>query len=154
MAEALEAMKRTRTLRKRQRVLAGLARSFARVELLVDRVAWGLRRRFGRLGPLQIVAYRSFGTPLGVVLRGRVLEASILERSLPTDSAFRSFRRMLRRFFSRELPEATVRAQLGMSATAGTTDDEGYFEIPVVSSALADAGAWKSAEVEVVAAKV
>lgn len=154
MAEALEAMKRTRTLRKRQRVLAGLARFFARVELVVDRVVWGLRRRFGRLGPLQIVTYRGFGSARRVVLRGRVLEASVLERSLPADSAFRSFRRMLRRFFSRELPKATMRAQLGASTAFGSTDDEGYFDLPDLSPDITASGHWQTAEVEVVAAQV
>jgi len=154
MSEALEEMPATRTVRRRQRLLAGAVRSFARLELLLDRVVWGLRRRFGRLGPLQVVAYRGFGTAARVVLRGRVLEASALERSLPADSAFRSFRRMLRRFFSRELPDATVCAQLGTSAAGGSTDDEGYFELPVVSPGPADTGDWTVAEVQVVGAPV
>ncbi|HKO50518.1 MAG TPA: phosphatase domain-containing protein [Polyangiaceae bacterium] len=154
MVEALEEMKRTRTLRQRQRLFAGAVRFFARLELLIDRVVWGLRRRFGRLGPLQIVTYRGFGTAAQVVLRGRVLEASVLERSLPADSTFRSFRRMLRRFFARELPDASVRAQLGASAVAGSTDDEGYFDLSVVSPDLAETDEWKRAEVEVVGAKV
>ena len=154
MPAAREELKRTRALRERQRVLARVARFAARVELLVDRVVWGLRRRFGRLGPLQIVTYRAFGTAARVVLRGRVLEASALERSLPADTAFRSFRRMLRRFFSRELPEATVRAELGTSAALGKTDDEGYFELPVCSPDLSGSGDWQSAEIEVVAAQV
>ncbi|MEI9952734.1 MAG: phosphatase domain-containing protein [Pseudomonadota bacterium] len=154
MPEALEETQRTRTVRRRQRLLAGVLRFFARIELLVDRVVWGLRRRFGRLGPLQIVSYRGFGTAARVVLRGRVLEASVLERSLPADSAFRSFRRMLRRFFSRELPDATVRARLGTSAVGGSTNDEGYFDLSVVSPDLAETGDWKSAEVEVLGAQV
>src|SRR4051812_325136 len=140
MSRALEELPRTRSLRSRQRRLARMLRFLARVELLLDRVVWGFRRRFGRLGPLQVVAYRGFGTAARVVLRGRVLEASALERSLPADSAFRSFRRMLRRFFSRELPDATVRAAIGASAVVGSTDDEGYFELEVHSPDLAAVG--------------
>jgi len=154
MSEALEETKGTRALRRRQRVLASVVRVFARVELLVDRVVWGLRQRFGRLGPLQIVAYRGFGTVARVALRGRVLEASVLERSLPADSRLRSFRRMLRRFFSRELPDATVRARLGTSAVDGCTDDEGYFDLTVPAPDLGDAAPWSLAEIEVVGAKV
>jgi phosphatidate phosphatase APP1 len=144
----------TRTVRGRQRLVAAGRRLFARLELVVDRVVWGLRRRFGRLGPLQIVTYRGFGTASRAVVRGRVLEASALERSLPADSAFRSFRRMLRRFFASELPEARVRAELGGREVAGSTDDEGYFDLPVISPELSGAGDWKSAEVEVVGAPV
>jgi len=154
MSGELEEQAGTRSVRRRQRLLAGVVRFFAHFELFRDRVVWGVRRSFGRLGPLQIVTYRGFGTAARVVLRGRVLETSALERSLPADSAFRSFRRMLARFFSRELPEATVRAKLGASAVGGITDDEGYFDLPLVAPDLAGAGDWKQAEVEVVAAKL
>ena len=145
---------KTRTVRTRQRIVAAVLRSFARVEVVFDRVVWGLRRRFGHLGPLQIVTYRGFGTAERAVLRGRVLEASALERSLPADSAFRSFRRMLRRFFSQEVPDASVRAELGHGSVRSTTDDEGYFDMPVELPAVDAPGDWQTAEVEVVEAPV
>ena len=154
MSGALEELPRTRAIRRRQRLFARVLRAFARLEIVVDRAVWGLRRRFGRLGPLQVVTYRGFGTVAGAVLRGRVLEASVLERSLPEDSTLTSFRRMLRRFFSRELPEAAVRAELGSCAVGGHTDDEGYFELPIVSPDLGGAGDWHSVGVAVVGATV
>jgi phosphatidate phosphatase APP1 len=154
MSGPLEETQGTRTLRTRQRFWAGALRFFARLELVVDKVVWGLRRRFGRLGPLQIVTYRGFGTREHAVVRGRLLEASVLERSLPADTAFRNFRRMLRRFFSREVPEATLKAALGATAVGGTTDDEGYFDLPVPAPALPSREAWQTAEVEVVSAQV
>jgi phosphatidate phosphatase APP1 len=145
---------KTRTVRTRQRIVAAVLRSFARVEVVFDRVVWGLRRRFGHLGPLQIVTYRGFGTAQRAVLRGRVLEASALERSLPADSAFRSFRRMLRRFFSQEVPDVSVRAELGHGSVRSTTDDEGYFDMPVELPAVDAPGDWQTAEVQVVDAPV
>ena len=154
MSAALEETKDTRSAREQQRFWARVIRVLARGELLVDRVVWGLRRRFGRLGPLQIVSYRGFGTKARVVLRGRVLEASVLERSLPADSAFKSFRRMWRRFLSHELPEATLRARLGTTSQVGITDDEGYFALPIATPSVSDTSEWTRAEVEVVSAKV
>ncbi|HEX2876404.1 MAG TPA: phosphatase domain-containing protein [Polyangiaceae bacterium] len=154
MSGTLEETQGTRTLRTWQRFWAGALRFFARLELVVDKVVWGLRRRFGRLGPLQIVTYRGFGTREHAVVRGRLLEASVLERSLPADTAFRNFRRMLRRFFSREVPEATLKAALGASAVGGTTDDEGYFDLPVPAPALPSRESWQTAEVEVVSTQV
>ena len=154
MPGPLEETPRTRTARTRQRAYAGVLRFVARLELLLDRVVWGLRRRFGRLGPLQLVTYRGFGTAERAVVRGRLLEASVLERSLPDDSAFKSFRRMLRRFFAHEVPQARVHAALGASSVNGTTDDEGYFDMPVDTPELGAAGDWHSAEVEVVGAPV
>ncbi|HET7539945.1 MAG TPA: phosphatase domain-containing protein [Polyangiaceae bacterium] len=154
MPGALEETKDTRAARRQQRTWARVVRFLARIELLIDRVVWGLRQRFGRLGPLQIVSYRGFGTKERVVLRGRVLEASVLERSLPADSTFRSFRRMLRRFLSRELPEATLNARLGANSQVGVTDDEGYFALPIAVPNTAGSSEWLRAEVEVVSAKV
>lgn len=150
----LEETQATRTVRTRQRLWAATLRVFARIELVVDKVVWGLRRKFGRLGPLQIVTYRGFGTREHAVVRGRLLEASVLERSLPADSAFRNFRRMLRRFFSREVPEAKLKAALGASAVGGTTDDEGYFDLPLLAPALPSTDSWQTAEVEVLSTEV
>ncbi|HEY6080039.1 MAG TPA: phosphatase domain-containing protein [Polyangiaceae bacterium] len=140
----------TRAARFRQRAWASGLRWLAQLELRFDRVFWWLRRRLGRLGPLQLVAFRSFGTAERALLRGRVLEASALERSLPEDSRWRNVRRMLRRFNSRELPAARVRARLGERVVEGTTDDEGYFELAI---APADGEQrWREPELEVVAA--
>jgi len=47
-----------------------------------------------------------------------------------------------------------VHARLGASAVGGSTDDEGYFDLSLVSPDLAGAGNWKRAEIEVVAAKL
>jgi phosphatidate phosphatase APP1 len=58
-----------------------------------------------------------------------VLEASVLERSLPEDGRLRSMRRMLRRFNSREVPHAVITATWGASDAQGLTDDEGYFDL-------------------------
>lgn len=145
---------KTRTLRRRQRLWAAILRALARVELRIDRLVWGFRRRFGRLGPLQVITYRSFGTPREATLCGRIVEASMLERSLPSDTRFRSFRRMLRRFNSRELPEALVRAEFGTSVVQGVTDDEGYFALRIIEPELPDRGVWKTADVEVVGSPV
>lgn len=151
MSRALE---ETKGVRRRQRWRSRVIRSLSRIEFVVDRVHWGLRQRYGRLGPLQVVTYRGFGTEAHAVLRGRVLEASVLERSLPADSTFRSLRRMLRRFLSRELPGATLSARFGASAVAGVSDDEGYFALPLVSPDFEHQSGWTSAEIEIVGAKV
>lgn len=145
----------TQRLRFWQRLLAGALRAFAKLELLFDRVFWGLRRRFGRLRPLQVVTYRGYGTATRVHVCGRVLEASVLERSLPNDTRLRSFRRMLRRFNSRELPEASLSAKWGAAQVAGVTDDEGYFDLEIAPGAPPPADHdWNSAQVQVVGCPV
>jgi phosphatidate phosphatase APP1 len=139
----------TQRLRFWQRTLAALLRAFAKLELLFDRVFWGLRRRFGRLRPLQVVTYRGYGTATRAHVRGRVLEASVLERSLPDDTRLRSFRRMLRRFNSREVPDVSINAQWGAQQVAGVTDDEGYFDLELAPGAPPPAEHdWNDARVE------
>jgi phosphatidate phosphatase APP1 len=154
MTAAKEDSPQTRTVRRYQRAWAFALRALSRLELLSDRVFWGFRRRYGSLGPVQVAAYRSFGTAQGALVRGRVLEASVLERSLPRDSSWRNFRRMLRRFSSNEVPDVSVRAQLGLNSAEGLTDDEGYFDVTLQAPELEGAGEWKTAEVQVVAAPV
>jgi phosphatidate phosphatase APP1 len=126
----------------------------ARIESGFDRVFWWVRRRIGRLGPLQLVIFRSFGTEQRALVRGRVLEASALERSLPEDSRWRNVRRMLRRFNSHELPEAQVRGCVNERerAALGVTDDEGYFELELAPGH--GSRGWLQTELEVVAAAV
>lgn len=154
MTGAHEDRPETRTVRRYQRAWAAIIRALARLELRLDRVVWGVRRRFGRLGPLQIVPYRGFGTAVGATVRGRVLEASVLERSLPADTRLRSFRRMLRRFNSSEVPDVAVRAELGLNSAQTVTDDEGYFDVPVAGPELAAVGQWKTVELQLVSAPV
>lgn len=141
----------TRNLRLLQRLWASVVRALSRIERSFDFIRWGLRSRFGRLGPLRIVAFRSFGTSHGAVVRGRVLEASTLERSLPVDSRLRNVRRMLRRFHSREVPRASMRVCLGADTVEGSTDAEGYFDLFLARSDAAPSGShWQSAEVQVI----
>lgn len=144
----------TRTLRAWQRLWARLVRFASRLELLLHRLRWGLRRRYGRLGPLQLVTYRTFGNAQQLSVRGRVVEASTLARSLPADSRFQSVRRTLRRFHTREVPDVSVRVTFGAQRVSGTTDHEGYFEVTIPQPELGGPGAWKTAEVELTSAPV
>ncbi len=154
MAGAPEERQATRTVRRQQRLWALFVRAISRLELRLDQLVWGLRRRFGKLGPVQVIPYRSFGTAAGALVRGRVVEASVIERSLPADTRLRSFRRMLRRFNSSEVPDVSVRTELGLSSAEGVTDDEGYFELALAAPELSGGGTWKAAEVQALAAPV
>jgi phosphatidate phosphatase APP1 len=141
----------TRWVRARQRLVVLLQRLAARIEQLFDKVRWGLRRRYGRLGPLEILAYRGFGTASSVRLTGRVVEARVLRRSTPADRRWRNFVRMVRRFLSDEVPFAEVRARLGAHEASGRCDEEGYFYLQL--AAAAD-GLWQSADIELTGAPV
>ncbi len=161
----------TQVVRVWQRLSAAGMRALSRAEVAVDQARWGLRRRYGTLGPLLLVNYCGYGTRTQATLRGRVLEAVEFPPWLPEDRGFANFRHMWRRFNSNELPGAEVRATWGSSTVTGVTDDEGYFELslalpevePIAGSPAsatneptcphaASGGDWHEAEVEVIAA--
>ncbi len=86
---------------------------------LIDRMGWR--------NPLQIVAYRGYGTAQAVTVRGRVLEDPGLSAAADNDSVWTNLANMARRFASDEVPNAQVRVSgLGHSVVA-ITDEEGYF---------------------------
>jgi phosphatidate phosphatase APP1 len=139
----------THRVRKRQRLVAQLWRLVARCEGWFDRLLLAIRRRIGHAGPIAIHAYRGFGTPERMWLMGRVVEA--LRVSLPSvaDSRRRNFVRMLRNFLSREIPGATVAADVsGDARVLVQADEEGYFRA-ALPGALEPAG-WRAARLELV----
>ncbi len=68
---------------------------------LIDRMGWR--------DPLQIVAYRGYGTAQAVTVRGRVLEDPGLSPAADNDSVWTNLANMARRFASDEVPNAQVR---------------------------------------------
>ena len=86
----------------------------------------------GRLRPLQLLAYRSYGTAQRFYLKGRLLADPGLRPATATDSAWRNFRSMVRRFNSREVAGAELLAELpDGSLHPVTTDAEGYFRLVI-----------------------
>ena len=86
--------------------------------------------RRGWRRPLQIDAYRSYGTATKFYIKGRLLADPGLVAATATDSRWRNFRSMVRRFNSREVAGADLMAELpDGSQHLVTTDDEGYFTL-------------------------
>ena len=101
--------------------------------------------RKGRLKRLQLDAYRSYGTAAKFYLKGRLLGDPELQPQAATDSSWRNFRSMVRRFNSREIAGADLVAELpDGSLHTVTTDDEGYFTLILEPHALPapDAYLW------------
>ncbi|MBH8569239.1 DUF2183 domain-containing protein [Microvirga sp. STS02] len=93
--------------------------------------------RRGWLRPLQIDAYRSYGTAAKFYIKGRLLADPGLTAATATDSGWRNFRSMVRRFNSREVAGADLVAELpDGSQHLVTTDDEGYFTLVIEPKAL------------------
>jgi phosphatidate phosphatase APP1 len=124
------------------------------VESGIDRLRWAARRRWGRVGPLEILAYRGFGTAGRWALVGRVIETRMIGRPAATDSGWRNLWRTLRRFYSREIPGARLRARCGGAVIEGDTDEEGYFHLALEPAGAAPSSPWQAAELELTACPV
>ena len=93
--------------------------------------------RRGWLRPLQIEAYRSYGTAAKFYIKGRLVADRGIAAATATDSRWRNFRSMVRRFNSREIAGADLAAELpDGSQHLVTTDDEGYFTLLIEPPAL------------------
>jgi phosphatidate phosphatase APP1 len=91
----------------------------------------------GWLRPLQIEAYRSYGTAARFYIKGRLLADPGLVAATAADSRWRNFRSMVRRFNSREIAGADLVAELpDGSQHLVTTDDEGYFTLIIEPHSL------------------
>src|SRR5215210_9213413 len=94
-----------------------------------DRLRFGLKRRMGRIGPVEILPYRGHGTRDKLFLKGRVLELVGIVPPSASDSRRRNLRNMARRFWSSEIPHARVRASHGEHELEAVADEEGFFDL-------------------------
>ena len=99
--------------------------------------------RADRLCPLQLTAYRSYGTTTRFYIKGRLLADMGLTPQTATDSRWRNFRSMVRRFNSREIGGTSLIAELpDGSQHAVTTDNEGYFTLIIEPQVLPEPMAY------------
>ncbi|MVN75610.1 DUF2183 domain-containing protein [Hymenobacter sp. HMF4947] len=93
--------------------------------------------RLGRLRPLHLDVYRSYGTPHRFYLKGRLLADRGLTPQTEADSPWRNFQAMYRRFNSREITGAKIKVALpGHTDYLATTDRNGYFTLVLDPPAL------------------
>jgi phosphatidate phosphatase APP1 len=114
-----------------------------------DRLRFGLKRRMGWIGPIEILPYRGHGTRHRLFLKGRVLEAVGILPSSAVDSWRRNVRNMVRRFLSSEIPHARVRANHGGHELEVVADEEGFFDLRFdLEEPLQDSTSWHPVEIE------
>ena len=118
-------------------------------EVRFDRFRFRLKRRFGLLDPFEILAYRGYGTPRELFLKGRVLEVSAITRSGQNDTAWNNLRNMARRFASDEVAGARVQGSFGRMKVEAVADEEGFFDARFeLPQALAGPTKWHPVELE------
>jgi phosphatidate phosphatase APP1 len=128
-----------------------LTRFAAGIEETFDQLALHLRKRLGSDNPLQIVTYRSYGTPHRLYVKGRVLEKKIIRKSTGKDSVWRNLISMYQRFESDEVPHAQLKVTAEGNDYFVTTDHEGYFTLNITpANPLVWKGIWHELEIELV----
>ena len=86
-----------------------------------------LGHRLGTNHPIQVVPYRTYGTPHRVYVMGRVLEDKKIAAAREGDNFFTNLLNMYKRFESDEVAGATVRLVLPGEDQQAITNEEGYF---------------------------
>lgn len=117
----------------------------------LDAIAFSLRKRLGFQEPLQIVTYRSYGTPNRLYIKGRVLEDKAIEKPTAKDSLWNNIVRMYQRFESDEVPGARLKIIFEGQVHYATTDPEGYFVFNLTTETpLLHEDMWHKIEIELV----
>lgn len=97
------------------------------VDEKLDKVRSIIRERFGTSQPLQIVPYRSYGTPEHIYVKGRVLEDKGINKATAKDDILTNLVNMYKRFESDEVPGAKLLLKIGDQYHNAVADHEGYF---------------------------
>lgn len=127
----------------------------AGLESTVDDLMFELRARLGKNDPLQIVTYRSYGTPDRLYVKGRVLEDKGIKKATVEDNLFQKVVAMYKRFESDEVPGARLSVELQGKRYEVITDSEGYFIVnlqPVTPLHYEDM--WHEVHIELVESKL
>ena len=128
------------------------------VSLVEDRwddLRAGLDRTLGLNDPVQIVPYRTYGTPRRVYVKGRVLEDKGITSAGDKDTILDNLLNMYKRFESDEVPGAVLKVMLVDEEHTVTTDEEGYFVLdlnPV--SPILNEDLWHQIPLQLVSAPI
>lgn len=111
-----------------RRVLAEFA---GNLDETFDELRRRLNERLGGSNPIKIVAYRGYGRPGRLYLKGRVLRDEGISPSSDKDSLWNNLVNMFKRFTSIEIPGARVSARFQGVEQEVVADREGFFEISI-----------------------
>lgn len=120
------------------------------VEENFDSLAFALRKRLHGDDPLQIIAYRSYGTLNRLYVKGRVLKEKVITKASEKDSVWKNLVNMYKRFESDEVPHARLKIYFQNTLYDVTTDEEGYFTLNLFTATpLSWEDMWYEVNVEI-----
>jgi phosphatidate phosphatase APP1 len=101
----------------------------------------------GRLGDLELVTHRGYGTTRCLRLQARVVESRGVTPGTVTDPWWRNVEAAYRRFVSLAIPGAMVRATIDGQTVQARTDIEGYAQIEL-ENRRPDVHGWRQVDLE------
>lgn len=120
-----------------------------------DELVIAFKKRLGSYKPLQIVAYRSYGTTSALYIKGRVLQDKKIAAPNDKDTVLSNLLNMYKRFESDEVPGAVVQASVGEETFDVTTDEEGYFILKIATKQpIEEASLWHSIPLQIMDAPI
>lgn len=112
------------------------------------------KTRMGYVDPVQILPYRTYGTPNRLYLKGRVLEDENIAASTDKDTLLNNLLNMYKRFESDEIAGAEVKAVFDNKDHHSVTDDEGYYHFNLIpEGSLITEELWHTVELELTKVK-
>ena len=121
----------------------------------VDRITFNLRRRLNLFKPVYIVAYRSYGTPTRLYLKGRVLANKNINSPEDHHTTWHNLVNMYKRFYTDEIPNAVLGVHYQDQHYTITSDEEGYFVLNLAPEIPLDLGdIWHHVEIELLESPV
>jgi phosphatidate phosphatase APP1 len=128
-----------------------IIRLAANLESNFDELTLAIRKRLDTDHPLQVVAYRSYGTVNGIQIKGRVLKDKGIAKPTGKDTVLDNLISMYKRFTSVEVPNAQLNVKFQGRQYSVTTDGEGYFSLQFAPVAeLQDNDLWQEVDITLV----
>lgn len=121
------------------------------VEDRYDLLKLRLRKKLG-IGPVHLLTYLGYGTQTELIVRGRAVADHNVTPATDDDTLWQNLLNMYRRFTTREIPFAQVRARFGEVEQTVHADEEGFFEVRLALGEALPAGSlWHEVALELVA---
>jgi phosphatidate phosphatase APP1 len=99
----------------------------------LDGMIFDFRQRLGLFKPIQVLTYRSYGTPERLYVKGRVLADKGITGAEDSQNIINNLWNMYKRFESDEIPNAVLKVNFDGKDHPVVSDEEGYFTLNLQS---------------------
>ncbi len=115
----------------------------------IDKLKFRFKKRFNLFDPVQVCAYRSYGSDSEIHVRGRVMEDKGITKSDDSDTVWDNIVNMYKRFESDEVAGARLSILFDGKKYETVSDDEGYFYFDIKpEKPFPEDRHWFEAEIE------